>query len=78
MRRVVARRQKSGPLLADIDQRRVETRGEAHDPAEMDAAGRLDIAALDMQLDRRPVLDPGGAPFAGAGGDQQLAPHRTR
>ena len=40
MRRVAADRQKSGPLLADIDQRRVETGGEAHDPAEMEAAGR--------------------------------------
>ena len=69
---------KPGPLLADIDQRRVETGSEAHDPAEMDAAGRLDVAALDMQFGRLAVLDPGGAPFAGAGGDQQLAPHRTR
>jgi hypothetical protein len=31
-----------------------------------------------MQLDGRPVLDPGGAPLAGSGGDQQLSRHDGR
>ena len=46
---------------------------EPHHPAEMDAARRPGVAALDIKLDRLAVLDPGGAPFAGPGGDQQLA-----
>ncbi len=77
VRRVATDRQKSGPLLADIDQRRVETGGEAHDPAEMQAAGGVDVAALDMQFGRCPVFDPDGAPLAGAASDQQLSGHRT-
>ena len=78
MRWTAAHRQKSGPLLADIDQRRVETGGDTHDPAEMDAAGRVDVAALDMQFDRIAVFEPGGAPLARPGSDQQFAPHRAR
>ena len=78
VRRSAAHGQERRPLLANIDQRRVETGGEAHDPAEMDAAGRMDIPSLDMQFGRDPVFGPDDAPLAGAGGDQQVAPHRSR
>ena len=41
----------------------------------MNAAGRMDIAALDMQFSRNPIFGPDGAPLAGAGGDQKLVLH---
>ena len=48
------------------------------DPAEVNAAGFAAISSLDEEFDRNAVLEQGGAPFAGAGGDQQLAEHAIR
>ena len=45
--------------------------------AEMDAAGRPRVAALDMQLDRHAVFEPGGAPFAGPDADHEVTDHEV-
>ena len=63
---------------ADIDEDGIETRGAPHHPAEMDAAGRRGVAALDIELDCGARLDPGDAPLAGAGADQQVAGQARR
>jgi len=44
----------------------------------MDAARRQRRAALDKKLGGEAVFEPGGAPFAGPGADQQLAAQRGR
>ena len=44
----------------------------------MDAAGRRGVAALDVELGQGAILQPGGAPLAGAGGDQELAAQGKR
>jgi len=61
------------PLVADIDQRSVEPGHDPRHPAEQNAARRLGIAAFDIKLDRLAILDPGRAPLAGTGGNEQLA-----
>src|SRR5438067_9472187 len=71
----VPNRQKAGALGADVDEDGIEPRCPAHDPAQMTAAGRRGIAALDIKLHRRAVFDPGGTPLAGPGGDQQGSGH---
>ena len=47
----------------------------AHDPPEMDAAGRRRVAPLDIKLHRGAVSDAGGTQLAGPGGDQQGSGH---
>jgi len=71
----VPNRQKAGALGADVDEDGVEPRRPAHDPAEMDTAGRWRVAALDIQLQSGTVLDPGGTPLTGLGGYQQDPGH---
>ena len=78
VRRSAAHGQERRPLLANIDQHRVETGSEVHDPAKMDAAGRMDIPSLDMQFGGDSVFGPDNAPLARAGADQQIASHRSR
>ena len=70
--------QKGRSIAADIDKRSAERRHQPADPAEMDAACLAPIAALDEELERNAVLKQRGTPFAGAGGDQQLAGQRGR
>jgi hypothetical protein len=41
----------------------------------MHAAGRFRVAALDIELGRLAGFDPGGAPFARPGGNQQIGDH---
>ncbi len=77
-RRTGAQRQKPGPLGADIYQRRIEPGDQTHHSAEMDAAGRRRITALDMELDGDAAFEPGGAPLAGPGADQELVAQRGR
>src|SRR5438270_9682673 len=71
----VPNRQKAGAVGADVDEDGVEPRCPAHDPAQMNAAGRRGVAALDIQLQSGTVLDPGRPPLAGPGGDQQDPGH---
>ena len=78
MGRSAAHGQERRPLLANIDEHRVETGSEVYDPAKMDAAGRMNIPSLDMQLGGDSVFGPDSAPLARAGADQQIASHRSR
>jgi len=49
-----------------IDQRRVQPGQQPQHPAYENTAGQQRVAAFDIQLGRRAVLDPDGAPLAGA------------
>ncbi len=73
-----ALRQKGRPVAADIDQRRTQRRQQAPHAAEMDAAGLETLPALDPDLDGDAVFNERRPPFAGDGGDYQLAGHRGR
>jgi hypothetical protein len=74
----LALRQKGRAVAADLDECRAQRGQQTGDPPEMDAAGLGAVAAFDAQLDRRPVLQQRCAPFAGAGGNHELAAHRGR
>jgi hypothetical protein len=66
-------RQKGGPVVANIDERRAERRQKPHHSAEMNAAGFAAVAALDVEFDGHALFEQRRAPLARSRRNQQSA-----